>query len=83
MLGANEMKALRKIVGKTKLDRIRNQQIRESCCIQAINERAEGRRREWGEHLTIMDAERRLVKISRDNIPAGRWSLGCLKIRWS
>jgi hypothetical protein len=28
------------------------------------------RRREWEEHVTRMDAER-LVKISRDNIPAG------------
>jgi hypothetical protein len=28
-------------------------------------------RREWDEHVTRMNAER-LVKISRDNIPAGR-----------
>ena len=34
----NEMKILRKMVGKTKIDRIRSQQIRESCGIQAINE---------------------------------------------
>ena len=38
MLEANEMKVLRKIVGKTKIDRIRSQQIRESCGIQPINE---------------------------------------------
>ena len=62
------MKVVRKTVGKIKIDRIRSQQIRESCGIQPINER---RRREWDEHVTRMDAER-LVKISRDNILARR-----------
>ena len=38
MLEANEMKAVRKTVGKTKIDRIRSQQIRESCGIQPIDE---------------------------------------------
>ena len=38
MLEANEMKVVRKIVGKTKIDRLRSQQIRESCGIQPINE---------------------------------------------
>ena len=71
MLEANEMKVPRKIVGKTKIDRIRSQQIRGSCGIQPINEWVERRRREWGENVTRMYAER-LVKISRDNIPAGR-----------
>ena len=74
MLEANEMKVLRKIVGKTKRDRIRSQQIRESYGIQPTNEWLERRRREWDEHVTRMDAER-LVKISRDNIHVGRkWS---------
>ena len=31
------------------------------------------RRREWDQHVTRMDDER-LVKISRDNTPAGRIS---------
>jgi hypothetical protein len=68
MLEANEMNVLKKIVGKTKIDRIRSQQIRESCGIQPINEWVKRRRREWDEHVTIMGAER-LVKISRENIP--------------
>ena len=63
MLEANQMKVLRKIVGKTKIGRKRSQQIRESCGIQPINEFAESRRREWDEHVTRMDEER-LVKIS-------------------
>ena len=37
MLEGNEMKVLRNIVGKTKIDRIRSQQIRESCGIKPIN----------------------------------------------
>ena len=81
-MGANEMKISRKIVGKTKMDRITNQQIREFCFIQIINEWVERRRREMDEHVTRMDAER-LVKSSRDNIPAGRRSPGRPKKRWS
>ena len=67
---------------------MRSQQIRECCVIQPINEwmerrrRRRRRRREWEEHVTGMDAER-LVKISRDNIPAGRRSPGRPKRRWS
>ena len=74
------MKVLRKIVGKTKIDKI-SQQIRESCSIQPINEWEERKRTEWDEHTTRKDAER-LVKISRDNIPSGR-SPGRLKRRWN
>ena len=69
ILEANKMKVSRKIVAKTKIDRIRSQQIRESCGIQPINEWVG--RREWDEHVTRMDAER-LVKITRNSIPAGR-----------
>ena len=50
MLEANEMKVLRKIVDKTKIDRIRSQQIRESCGIQPMNEWVK-KRREWEEHV--------------------------------
>jgi len=81
MLEANEMKVLRKIVGKTKINRIRSQQIRKSCSIQPVHEWVE-RRGEWDQHITRMDAER-LVKISRDNIHVGRKSPGHPKRRWS
>ena len=77
---ANEMKILRKIVGKTKIDRIWSQLIRESYDIQPINEWVERRRREWKENVIRMDAEI-LVKISRDNLPAGRRSPG-LSSHW-
>ena len=43
MLEANEMKLLRKIVGKTKINRIKSQQIRKSCGIHPINEWVERR----------------------------------------
>ena len=79
ILEANEMKALRKIVGNIK-DRIIIHQFREFCCILSINEWAERRRREWDEHVTGMGAQR-LVNISRDNIPAGRRSPGRPKRR--
>ena len=82
MLEANETIVLRRTIGKTKMNRIRSQQIRESCGIQPINEWVERRRREWDGHVTRMDAEK-LGKISRDNIPAERRSPGRLKRRWS
>ena len=133
MLEANEMKVLRTIVHKTKIDIIRCQQ-RESSGIQRINERVERKSRYWDNHVTriwfqikllsenkfIMCAlgnwlyqisrkkfepkpgfepseiripvqlqifllrsdNKRLVKNSRNNVPAGR-SPGCPKRRWS
>ena len=56
MLEANDIKTLTKIVGKTKIGKIRSEQIRESFCIQLNNAWVE-RRREWDEHVTRMDAE--------------------------
>ena len=57
MFVANEMKVLRKIVSKTKIDRLRSQQIRKSCGMQPINKWVE-KRREWDQHVTRIDAER-------------------------
>ena len=44
MLEANENNLLRKIVGKTKINKIRSQQIREFCGIPTINEWMERRK---------------------------------------
>jgi hypothetical protein len=41
----------------------------------------ERRRREWDEHVTKKDAEK-LVKLSRDNIPAGKRSPGRPRRIW-
>ena len=87
MLTTNDMKVLRKIVCKTKTDRIKSKQIRESCDLHPVNGCVEiiiiirRRRRKWDEHVTNMDTGR-LVKISRDNIPPGRRSPGWPKRRW-
>ena len=82
MLELNEMKVLKKILGKTKIrDRIRSQQIRESCGIQSISKWME-RRRELDEHVTRIVAER-FFTISRDNAYVARRSPTRPKRRWS
>ena len=81
MLEANEMKVIRKIVGKTKIDRIRSQKIRKSCSIKPMSEWMERRRMgEWDLLVTRMGAER-LLKVSMDHIPVGR-SPGRPKRTW-
>ena len=45
-------------------------------------ERRRRRREEWDKHVTRMNAER-LVKTSKDNIPAGRRPPEPPKRRWS
>jgi hypothetical protein len=45
-VGTNEMKILRKIVGKAKIDKIRSQQIRESYSIEPINDKVKRKRKE-------------------------------------
>ena len=59
------MKVVRKLVGKTKVNRIRNQQTRETWGIQPIN----GKKERMGRTCNKNGCER-LVKISRGNIPA-------------
>ena len=57
---------LNKIVAKTKICRIRSQQIRESCGIQTINGMGGKEKKRMGRtYKTRLDAEG-LVKISRD-----------------
>ena len=68
------LKSIQKFI-KLKVHKLENPTVSNS------NEWVERRRREWDEHVIKMDAER-LVKISRDNIPAGIIS-GRPKRRWS
>jgi len=74
MLEANDIKVLRKILGKSKIDRIRCQKSENPVVWVKI-------RREWDVHVTRMNAER-LVKISSDNIPAGKRSPELSKRAW-
>ena len=80
MFEVNEMKVPRNIIGKTKINRIRSQQIWEFCCIKSTV-LTSGEKKNSGTKIR-MDTER-LVKISRDNIPVGRKSPGSPKRRWS
>lgn len=82
ILETGEMKVLRKIVGKTLLDRERNENIRRSCQVDNINEWVVNRKIEWNEHIHRMDQDR-IVKIARDKSPIGRRSTGRPRKRWS
>ena len=62
------MKVLRKTFGKIKVNRIRNGQIREFCDIEPIKGWMGGRKKEWDEGVTRIDAET-FVKIARDKLP--------------
>lgn len=81
MLDTTEMKTLRKIVGITRRDHIRNDQIREQCKIQPIREWTQIRRQQWNEHVSRME-EDRIARIARDNYPSGRRSPGRPLSRW-
>ena len=67
----NEMRVLRIIVGKREVARIRSKQFGDYCDVQPINEGWKGEEENGKKHLTKKDADR-MVKISRNNIPA-RW----------
>jgi hypothetical protein len=81
MLEVTEMKTLRRIINKTKWDRMRNDRIRESCEIQNITSWMQRRRIEWSEHISRM-ADDRLVRKVCDGIPEGKRSRGRPVKRW-
>jgi hypothetical protein len=64
------MNTLKKIVGKTRLNHVRNQDIMEQCGIQPKGEWVNTckRREEWNNHISRM-TEDRTVRVLRDNSP--------------
>ena len=81
ILEVTEMKTLRRIINKTRRDRMRNESIRETCGIQNITSWVQRRRTEWSMHISRM-AEDRLVRKVHDGIPEGKRSRGRPMKRW-
>jgi hypothetical protein len=82
ILETTEMNTLRKVVGKTKSDDVRSQDLREQCGIQPIEEWVNNRKGEWNNHISRM-TEDRFVKFVRDNSPKGKRRTGRPRKRWS
>lgn len=82
LLETTEMKILRRISGKTLLDRERSENIRGQCNVDNINEWVLQRKKQWNEHISRM-ANNRLVRITRDKSPSGKRSVGRPRKRWS
>ena len=68
LLEVTEMNTLRRIINKTKWDRVRNDRIGELCGIKNITSWVQRRRTEWSKHVSRM-ADDRLVKKVHDGIP--------------
>ena len=81
ILEVTEMKTLRRIINKTRMDKMRNERIREICGIQNITSWVQRRRTEWSMHISRM-AEDRLVSRVLDGIPEGKRNRGRPMKRW-
>ena len=57
LLETTEMRVLRRIAGKTLLDRERNESIRRACKVENVNEWILSRKEEWNDHISRMDSE--------------------------
>ncbi|KAJ4438702.1 hypothetical protein ANN_14649 [Periplaneta americana] len=62
------MSVLRKIMQKTRRDKVRSEEIRMQLNIQAIGDWVHRRRKEWNHHVSRMTPDR-TVRIARDNLP--------------
>jgi hypothetical protein len=78
---ATEMKFLRRVKGITKLDRVRNEDVRKELGIYAMNDKMQQKRTER-QHKDRMNNER-LTKQTREYSPRGRRSVGRPRRRWS
>jgi len=79
---ASEMRFLRKVQGISRLDRHRNEDVREKLNIYSINDKIKEYRTKWKQHINRMD-EDRLTKQVLHYKPRGRRSVGRPKKRWS
>ena len=82
LLETTEMKILRRISGKTLMDRKMNKNMKQMCKTKSINDWVLKRKQEWNQRKNRM-GEDRLVRIARDKSPNGRQSTGRPRKRWS
>jgi hypothetical protein len=75
ILEAMEMKMLRRILNKIRIDKIRNKRIREICEIQNITSWVQRRRTEWSMHISRM-MEDQIVRRIHGRIPLGKRNRG-------
>mgnify|MGYP000595510360 CR=1 FL=1 len=71
ILETNEMNILRKIVHKTRRDKVRSEEIRRQLNIQAIGDWVDRRRTEWNQYVSRMTSDR-IVPVARDSFTC-RW----------
>ena len=75
ILEVTEMKTLRRIINKTRIDKMGNERIREICGIQKITSWVQRRITEWSVHISGI-WEDRLVRGVHDATPVGRGNRG-------
>ena len=63
------------------MDRIRSDNVRQTCGIDKINDWVLERKKKWNEHIHRM-TEERIVKITRDELPGGHRSTVRPRKRW-
>ncbi len=75
ILNVMEMKCLRSMCGVTRMDRVRNNEVRRTGIVKGLAERAEQGVLQWFGHVERME-EQHLVKITRSDVrgvrPRGR-----------
>jgi hypothetical protein len=80
-LEAAQMKFLRHLFGITKLDRERNQSVREKLGVQTIVLEIKKYQREWLQHVERMGTDR-VPKQALKCRPKGKRSIGRPRKRW-
>lgn len=78
---ASEMKYLRRVAGKTRRDRIRNDTIRANLSTEPINNKIERNKLRWFGHVARMP-ENRLPKRVSEARPCGTRSRGRRRVTW-
>jgi hypothetical protein len=79
---ATEMIFLRRVEAITKLDRVRNEDVRKELGIYAMNDKIKRKRTEWRQYIDRMNNGRLTIQIREYN-PRGRRSVGRPRRRWS
>lgn len=80
-LEASEMRYLRSVAGISRLEHMRNEEIRNELQIEELNQLVKDYQSKWMHHLDRMEEER-FPKIAFQYRPEGRRDVGRPRLRW-